>query len=483
VQASDRLGKRAVPAIVLLIVLSFVLMAGLLVHIAVQQDHRAAEQARAFAQAALDRRKEIIAKEVKDYAAWGEAYQHLHAITDVDWAYAQQNLGRTLYADLGYDDVLVVGPGDAVTYAVVSGELATTTKAVLEGRALDSLIRGARMASPGESKPVTGYVVADGLTYLVATTAITTGGDPTIPLRAGLPSVLVFADALTPSRLAEIGGAAFVRDLAVDLDPRVASGPERFLVRTADGNGEVAFRWTPEQPGKGLLELVLPCLATAGVGFSVLVFLILRRAVVTARLIERNAQALAEAHQRAEHMSLHDAVTGLANRTKLGLFLDTMLRRIEPPDCGAVLYIDLDRFKKINDELGHRAGDVVLIETAARLRMAVSDRDLVSRMGGDEFVVILSSLKSPIEAERVGRRLLKDIQRPIAVEGTVATVGLSIGIAIATDRTVTADEVLRQADLAMYEAKMAGGDACRLYSARSRDEPQCVHFGMVLKAL
>jgi len=152
------------------------------------------------------------------------------------------------------------------------------------------------------------------------------------------------------------------------------------------------------------------------------------------------------------HQALHDPLTGLPNRTllldRLGHALDRARRE---PALAALLFVDLDRFKPVNDSLGHAAGDVVLVEVARRLADVVRGGDTVARLGGDEFVVFAERLDSPQDALQVAQRAAAAIREPIEVEGHALHLDASIGIAFADNEAP--DELLANADAAMYEAK------------------------------
>jgi diguanylate cyclase len=122
----------------------------------------------------------------------------------------------------------------------------------------------------------------------------------------------------------------------------------------------------------------------------------------------------------------------------------------------AVLCIDLDGFKPINDSLGHAAGDEVLVAVAARLRAGVRDTHTVARLGGDEFAVLLEDAGSPSMAFQVAQRVLQALHAPLVVSGSPVLVGASIGLAVSAAGAERADELLRRADAAMYAAKRAG---------------------------
>ncbi|MFR0690583.1 EAL domain-containing protein [Enterobacterales bacterium AE_CKDN230030158-1A_HGKHYDSX7] len=197
-----------------------------------------------------------------------------------------------------------------------------------------------------------------------------------------------------------------------------------------------------------------------------------------------------EAHARIQHLSLHDALTGLPNRTKLASFMDDLLSSGRDGQI-ALMMLDLDRFKPINDTLGHHAGDAVLQIIAERLRDSIRGEDLVARVGGDEFVIVDSQSQGREDAEQFCRRLIGIIQQPIDYDGNILQVGTSIGIVFSTDASGDAQHLLRCADVAMYEAKTAGRSAWRFYSenldlqlqARKHSEVQlrkALHLGQLV---
>jgi diguanylate cyclase (GGDEF)-like protein/PAS domain S-box-containing protein len=172
-----------------------------------------------------------------------------------------------------------------------------------------------------------------------------------------------------------------------------------------------------------------------------------------------------EARRRIEYLSQHDALTGLPNRTRLQEFLDGKLKAAPTQEHPLVmLCLDLDRFKPVNDLLGHSAGDQVLNEVSRRLAECVRSGDLVARIGGDEFVLIVTDVSSQDEVEALCRRLINSIEQPIVVDEQNVFVSASIGIAMAPVDANQATELLRYADIALYEAKAGGRNTWRFYA-------------------
>ncbi len=187
------------------------------------------------------------------------------------------------------------------------------------------------------------------------------------------------------------------------------------------------------------------------------------------------------AEARIRHMAHHDALTGLPNRTTLSERLDDALARLRgegrledvraatqgADGLAAVLFIDLDHFKDVNDTLGHAAGDLLLRLAAARLQGCLRGEDLLARLGGDEFAVLLETLTDPGQAAEIARRMIEAASVPFALDGHEAVIGASVGIALCRpgEHGVGSDLVLRQADMALYKAKAAGRGAFAFFQA------------------
>ena len=183
------------------------------------------------------------------------------------------------------------------------------------------------------------------------------------------------------------------------------------------------------------------------------------------RVADRTAE-LSVATQELSRRALHDELTALPNRALLWEHLSHRLKVVDRRQTGfAVLFLDVDNFKLINDTLGHAAGDQLLIDVASRLNAALRAGDTAARVGGDEFVVLFDDVANKEAALVVAERLNNALRVPygIGTDPRIATV--SIGIAVGPDELTTADEVVAAADAAMYDAKRRGGGRCMLYRA------------------
>lgn len=170
-------------------------------------------------------------------------------------------------------------------------------------------------------------------------------------------------------------------------------------------------------------------------------------------------------HEQLESLALSDALTGLLNRRGFRQAMTNALSRNGRSGQGlAVLYLDLDGFKRINDLLGHDAGDVLLCQVSQQLRGCIRSYDMLGRMGGDEFTLLLDSLTKPEDAERVASKLIEVISGRRNLNGFDFNLGVSIGIAYLPEGGLNVDELLGAADMAMYEAKRGGRRQYRIYS-------------------
>jgi diguanylate cyclase (GGDEF)-like protein len=171
----------------------------------------------------------------------------------------------------------------------------------------------------------------------------------------------------------------------------------------------------------------------------------------------RLAAEVGEANARLRHRAAHDALTGLANRETFLALADAALRDAEPGRA-ALLVIDVDRFKTVNEALGHAAGDQLLVELATRLRRELGDGDLAGRHGGDEFTVLLTDVGDEADARSTADRLRRTLGRGLVIDGQRITSTVSIGLALNGEPADRASDLLRHADAALYRVKGTGRD-------------------------
>lgn len=167
-------------------------------------------------------------------------------------------------------------------------------------------------------------------------------------------------------------------------------------------------------------------------------------------------------HEALRERALHDPLTGLANRTLLRERLQEAADRAVRGYAFALLYLDLDHFKAVNDKFGHATGDRLLVEVAARVRAQIRLCDTLARLGGDEFALVLSGIGAAADAGTVARRIVDAVAVPFDLSGDVARVGASIGVAVQIERQRSdIDDVMQRADRALYRAKHSGRNCWR----------------------
>ena len=166
-----------------------------------------------------------------------------------------------------------------------------------------------------------------------------------------------------------------------------------------------------------------------------------------------------------QHVANHDSLTGLPNRA---LFADRLQRAIlkarRDKSLFALLFIDIDRFKSINDQFGHAAGDEVLKASCNRMMACIRDSDSLGRMGGDEFVVLLEDLRAPEDALEIAKKIQSAIALGVSVGGELIDTTISVGISIYPDDADTEEGLFKRSDEAMYRSKMSGRNSIHLYS-------------------
>jgi diguanylate cyclase (GGDEF)-like protein len=218
------------------------------------------------------------------------------------------------------------------------------------------------------------------------------------------------------------------------------------------------FVWQPERPGWRMLAQTAPALGVALLALAGIIALLIRQ-------VRRASTELQASEKQAQHLAFHDPLTGLANRSLLNDRLERMLSDARTGGARlALVYLDLDRFKNINDTLGHPAGDDLIRELAGRLTTLVRQNDCVARLGGDEFAIIQCGISGPDEVSALCTRIIQAVAQPFQLLGNSAFVGVSIGVAIAPDAGVDRAELVRKADIALYRAKLEGRNRFRIFT-------------------
>ncbi|SJZ51720.1 putative bifunctional diguanylate cyclase/phosphodiesterase [Consotaella salsifontis] len=223
-------------------------------------------------------------------------------------------------------------------------------------------------------------------------------------------------------------------------------------------DGPVSYLcWTVDRPNLVVLRELAPALV---VGLTVVLLLI----GTLIYWLYRTSSRLMSTQKRVHHLAFHDSLTGLANRARFAERLDIHLERARRSNASfAVLFLDLDRFKHVNDTFGHQAGDELIRQVADRLRKITRQGDTVARLGGDEFAIV-TSMCQPGDIEALSRRIVLVISAPFDLGGVQAFVGVSVGAVIAVPTTEDQEELIHRADIALYQSKSRGRSNFTIFS-------------------
>lgn len=303
-----------------------------------------------------------------------------------------------------------------------------------------------------------GHVIAvDGLPAVV--TALTILPNVDMSLKKGTPHLLVSIKYIDKEFVGDIGRLLLMDDLRVTPTRQTARGVVSDVLMGDDGQPTGYLSWTTRRPGKFLLSIILPLVFVG-------VLAVAAQAAIMLRRLSRTSRNLARQELRSRHAARHDSLSGLPNRAH---FADNLTRTLSSPAItqgnqrAIVAYIDIDRFKDVNDTLGHSAGDALIKQVADRLKSHVRSGDFIARYGGDEFAILWIS-SDPRAATILAERIANAFVGTLDIEGQSLAVSASIGIAVAPDNGTTCEEVMRHADIALYEAKNAGRNCAVVFS-------------------
>jgi len=414
-------------------------------------------------------------------AVWDDAIEQL-AKDELDFQWLDANMGIWLSKTFGQDQVYILDPNDQPIYAGVDKERVSPNAFDQVRPGLESLIQGLRGSrqSPhadheqkASQSPylTTGKAVVDahllellGRPAAVSVMKIIPESDA-VSVEPGREHLLVSIRFLDGSFVTQIADRNLIDGLRFSRSS-MGSDDEISVPLTSDEGDLIGyFLWKPELPGQRILSFVAPLAATTSLAIIFVMFLLVRSLRRSAAQQEMTIVELRASQAQAQHLAFHDVLTGLPNRALFDDRLDQALSRTRRGEKIAVLMIDLDRFKHINDNLGHQAGDSLIREFAKRLSGMVGTGDTVARLGGDEFAVIQVGIRDGAEVEALCDRILSALDDPFEILGHQVYAGASIGIALAPDFGFDRVDIMRKADIALYSAKDEGRDCYRMFTA------------------
>jgi diguanylate cyclase (GGDEF)-like protein len=434
-----------------------------------QADHISLERQKIFFANGLQDQIAAVEREQESIAVWDDAVVNVKA-GNQDWMI--ENLSVWMYSYYGHNRVYVLDDANRPIHAMREGKvMAPSAYAEDESVLLPTIERlRALIARPANDNQTGG-----GPVKLVAEDLVSLGGEPAIL------SVMP----LVPStdRVTQAPGSEYLH-ISVEFINDVVIGKiaEKYLLAGARllpfsqpvGSAAIPLvnsrgiilgyiGWDQERPGLTLVRKAGPSLIGAMLlAASVLTFLL--------RRLRRASSALQTSQDQAQYLAFHDTLTGLPNRA---LFEDRLRRALLTASHDtakvALLYLDIDRFKHVNDTLGHPAGDQLVRQTAARLAQTIRQVDTVARLGGDEFALILIDVRDIRTAEDISEGLLQKLREPFKLLDDQVFISASIGIALSTGPDADADDLLRKADIALYEAKKNGRGRYQVFAGDMDD--------------
>lgn len=418
---------------------------------------------------------------MKSVAWWDDSVVKIQP-GSVDLEFTNANFGVFLTENYGHDEVFILDGSDQPIYAYSAGASAEPSAYEARKADLSAVVSEARgvgaprfAAKPDEfGKEQTNYRLLAGAAQTArwAGHIISVAGRPAVvsaitivpnvdmTLLKGTPAMLVGVVHIDADFVAKIARSLLLPDLA--LSPALAPG-QGVLSQPFVGDDGVKLgylTWTGRRPGRVLLTFILPLVALCVLATGFLANSMFRR-------LKQTSDEMTQREARARYAAKHDALSSLPNRQHMIEEVEAQLAVLGSADdgqCAIAAYVDIDRFKDINDTLGHDTGDKLIKAVSKRLSARLRADDLLARFGGDEFAIFCVS-REPDAETRLAARIAAAFEDPFVIGGQHIVATASVGLAKAPDHGRSADDLLRHADIALYQAKSLGRDRAVSFSA------------------
>ena len=446
----------------------------------------ATERERSLLQNALNMGIARTLNEQKSVAWWDDSVLKITR-EEIDLEFVDSNVGYFLTETYGHDQVFILDADDRPLYAFMGGSRRDPTSYERYRAPLADLLAEVRTSRPpvlrqrpdvfgaeqGDYRTLSGardvarwsghILSIDGQLSIVA--AITIAPNVDMDLVQAQPNVLISIVAIDDQYVARLGRSLVLPDLTLASTLPEQSGKAAEPISGDDGTDGGYLVWTTERPGKTLLTVILPLVALGVIGVAIQAHVMFSR-------LRQTSEILAERERQSRHAARHDGLSGLPNRSHFDQNLRREIENISRDIYGRraiVAYIDVDRFKDVNDTLGHPAGDALIVQVAQRLASHVRQGDFLARYGGDEFAILWIT-NDRRAASFLAERIAKAFLQPFDLAGQSLIVTASIGIAMAPEDGMSAEEIMRCADIALYEAKSAGRNRTVIFSENMAEQ-------------
>ena len=312
---------------------------------------------------------------------------------------------------------------------------------------------GGTEAAPGEMSGAVAFAAFDGLAaYFISAQPLRHDSDRGVAIGANM---LIGVHRIGASKLLELSLAADVN--ALTISSRLAPGKAQLILDIPSfGTSQAVMNWSPRRPGDAFLANVSIIMVALTALFAALVAMHTRRVMTD----------LSHSEAQARYLAGHDKLSGLPNRRLFGEVLEAETTAGGAGQAGFALFcLDLDRFKEINDTLGHDAGDAVICEVARRIQGVLDPRDMLARIGGDEFALVARTIRHPAACAELGERILAAMRAPLTLGRSEVQASLSIGVACYPAQADDRAALMRKSDIALYRAKLGGRSRCVVFEA------------------
>ncbi|SIQ13922.1 periplasmic sensor diguanylate cyclase/phosphodiesterase [Rhizobium sp. RU35A] len=415
-------------------------------------NHLDEERSREAVSGAVRTFEDQLAATLHDYAAWDDAAERLYRQKDIDWVV--RNFGNMTRKSELFDVAIIMDPSGRIITAHAEGEPISSGVEGYVTQDVWYLLNRIRNGEADFYPELSGFTQTGSGTAAFGVALVRMRSEERIVAGDERRYVLLMRH-LKESTLQRLSSAYVLPGLRLEAPEEGKT--HRLEITSPTGRGVAELAWMPRQPGDISLAQVRP-LVWCAVAMVAIYFLLLfvSGSQALARLAADEAAAI--------RLSLTDRLSGLINRAGLFLRLSDMVETArQSGEDVALLYLDLDGFKEVNDAYGHATGDQLIRSVSAGLSVLVGKEAALARLGGDEFAIGFIGREAADSANILARRIQVFLGEPLSIGERVAIIGCSIGIAFSERGTASGEEILRRADMAMYRAKEEGRGRCCVY--------------------